>query len=78
MTPPKPEAKAREAIDAALVAAGWVVQDQEPKDDRWKSRYVEPAEPEPESGRGGELPEGWCWASLDHVADIQGGIQKGK
>lgn len=29
MSPPRPEARAREQIDAALIAAGWVVQDYE-------------------------------------------------
>lgn len=36
-----------------------------PKDDRWKAKYVEP-EPVDPSGLP-ELPESWCWASLDQL-----------
>lgn len=32
-----------------------------PTDDRWKARYVEPAEPD--TAGLPVLPEGWCWAS---------------
>lgn len=36
-----------------------------PTDDRWKARYKEP---EPVDATGlPELPEGWCWASLDEL-----------
>lgn len=34
----------------------------EPKDDKWKARYQEPATPDTRDLP--ELPEGWCWASL--------------
>jgi type I restriction enzyme S subunit len=37
-----------------------------PTDDRWKSRYEEPAEPDTDGLP--ELPEGWCWASVDQLA----------
>ncbi len=33
----------------------------EPKDDRWKAKYKEPAAPD--TSELPELPEGWCWAT---------------
>jgi len=45
-----------------------------PKDDKWKEGYKEPAQPDIESLP--ELPEGWCWATVEQIAQIQGGIQK--
>jgi type I restriction enzyme S subunit len=36
-----------------------------PTDDKWKQKYVEP-EPVDDSELP-ELPEGWCWASVDEV-----------
>ena len=45
----------------------------EPKDDRWKQKYKEPKPVDP-TGLP-ELPEGWCWASLETLAwDSQYGI----
>jgi type I restriction enzyme S subunit len=48
-----------------------------PGDDRWKGKYVEP---EPVDAEGlGELPEGWCWATLEQVAQlVTGGTPPGK
>jgi type I restriction enzyme S subunit len=47
-----------------------------PADDRWKSKYKEP---EPVDACGlPELPEGWCWASLDELTFLVGGITKGQ
>ena len=40
----------------------------------WQSKYVEPVAPE--TAGLPELPEGWVWASLDMLSEIQGGIQK--
>ncbi|HZO75841.1 MAG TPA: restriction endonuclease subunit S [Ktedonobacteraceae bacterium] len=40
-----------------------------PKDDKWKERYKEPQGPDVEKLR--ELPEGWCWATLESFAHIQ-------
>ena len=40
----------------------------------WKSKYKEPAAPD--TTNLPELPEGWCWASFDQIAEIQGGLQK--
>lgn len=36
-----------------------------PKDDRWKEKYVEPVAPD--TSDLPELPEGWCWASVDQL-----------
>lgn len=36
-----------------------------PKDDNWKAKYMEPIAPE--TGDFPELPEGWCWASVDQL-----------
>lgn len=38
----------------------------EPKNDRWKQKYKEPVPIDP-AGLP-ELPEGWCWISLDEVS----------
>lgn len=45
-----------------------------PSDDRWKEKYKEP-EGVDESELP-ELPEGWCWASLSSIADIQLGQRR--
>ena len=37
-----------------------------PKNDRWKSKYKEPVAPDVEGLP--ELPEGWCWATVDQVS----------
>jgi type I restriction enzyme, S subunit len=45
-----------------------------PKDDKWKARYEEPP---PTNNRGlPELPQGWCWASLEQVTYVQLGQQR--
>jgi type I restriction enzyme S subunit len=36
-----------------------------PKDDKWKAKYKEPAEPD--SSNLPDLPEGWCWASCAQI-----------
>jgi type I restriction enzyme, S subunit len=38
-----------------------------PRDDRWKSRYEEPAAPDTDGLP--HLPEGWCWASCDQLLE---------
>jgi type I restriction enzyme S subunit len=43
----------------------------EPKDDRWKQRYVEPAQVGP--GELAELPQGWLWSSLGQLFEVFGG-----
>lgn len=43
-----------------------------PKDDKWKTKYVEPAAPD--TSALPELPEGWCWASVDQLGDVSGGL----
>ena len=47
-----------------------------PKNDAWKKKYEEPGSPD--TSKLPDLPDGWCWTSLDQLALIQGGIQKGK
>jgi len=39
-----------------------------PKDNRWKAKYEEPVGPDL-SGLP-DLPEGWCWATVDQVAEV--------
>lgn len=43
-----------------------------PKD--WDKKYPEPVVPDTEGLPA--LPEGWAWASVDQLAEVQGGIQK--
>jgi type I restriction enzyme S subunit len=50
-----------EAELAKMQAKGTV-----PKNDKWKAKYVEPAAPD--TSELLELPEGWCWASVDQLA----------
>jgi type I restriction enzyme, S subunit len=38
-----------------------------PTDDRWKAKYKEP-EP-PDTSELPELPEGWCWATVEQVGE---------
>jgi len=45
-----------------------------PGDDRWKAKYVEPQGVDAESLP--ELPEGWVWATVGEVSEVEGGIQK--
>ncbi|MGH7575155.1 MAG: restriction endonuclease subunit S [Longimicrobiales bacterium] len=40
-----------------------------PKDDRWKAKYKAPVAPDTDDLP--ELAEGWCWASIDQLADHQ-------
>lgn len=40
----------------------------------WQDKYPEPVQPD--TANLPELPEGWVWASLDQLSEIQGGIQK--
>jgi type I restriction enzyme S subunit len=39
-----------------------------PKDDKWKAKYEEPKAPDTEGLP--ELPEGWCWVSMDAVCFV--------
>jgi len=45
-----------------------------PKDDKWKAKYKEPAAPEA-SGLP-ELPDGWCWAALPQLGELNRGKSK--
>ncbi len=41
----------------------------------WKSNYKEPVAPDTRALP--ELPEGWCWATVDQMGDVGSGITKG-
>lgn len=43
-----------------------------PHDDGWKAKYTEPVAPDTTDLP--ELPEGWCWASVDQLGDVSGGV----
>jgi type I restriction enzyme, S subunit len=60
------ERRARWEADqlAKMQAAG-----KAPKDDKWKAKYREPAPPDTLTLR--PLPEGWCWATIQQIADVQ-------
>lgn len=45
-----------------------------PWNDEWKKAYKEPQKPD--VGHLPDLPDGWCWATVEQLAHIQGGIQK--
>jgi len=45
---------------------------QTPRDDKWKARYEEPMAPDTRTLP--ELPEGWCWASVDQLGLVSGGL----
>ncbi|HVA44928.1 MAG TPA: hypothetical protein VNH11_00955, partial [Pirellulales bacterium] len=40
----------------------------------WQARYVEPATPD--TTNLPTLPDGWCWATLEALSDLVGGITK--
>jgi type I restriction enzyme S subunit len=42
-----------------------------PLNDAWKKKYEEPAAPD--TSELPELPAGWAWARIGHLADIKGG-----
>jgi len=50
--------------------------DKPPKDDKWRSKYQEPAASD--GSNLGQLPEGWMWTSLSAIAELKGGITKGQ
>lgn len=53
-----------EELELAKMTAGGKV----PKDDKWKAKYKEPATPDMSDLP--ELPEGWCWASIDQLSGL--------
>jgi type I restriction enzyme, S subunit len=46
------------------------------KNDEWKSKYKEPVVLD--TSTLPQLPEGWCWAPLDALASVVGGVTKGQ
>ena len=42
----------------------------------WKAKYKQPVIPDT-TGQP-RLPEGWCWATVDQLAEVSGGITKGQ
>ena len=40
----------------------------------WRAKYKEPVAPDTNGLPG--LPEGWCWATVDQVAEVTGGLTK--
>lgn len=52
-----------EAELAKMTAKGRI-----PKDDRWKARYSHPFTPDPSALPN--LPEGWCWSTVDQLAEV--------
>lgn len=55
---------------ARLKAAG------KPPPKNWKAKYKEPVAPD--TTNLPTLPEGWCWAALDQIAAVTGGVTKGQ
>jgi len=47
-----------------------------PKDNKWRQAYKEPQGPDVE--KLPVLPEGWCWATVEQLADVIGGVTKGR
>lgn len=45
-----------------------------PKNDRWKAKYSEPKAPDTDTLA--DLPDGWCWATVDQLGEVTGGITK--
>ena len=43
-----------------------------PKNDTWKARYQEPTDSDTTTLP--LLPEGWCWATIDQLGDVTGGL----
>jgi type I restriction enzyme S subunit len=43
-----------------------------PKDNRWQTKYQEPAVPD--SSKLPELPSGWCWVNIDQLGLVSGGL----
>ncbi len=58
-----------EAELAKLKAAG-----KSPRDDKWKAKYEEPKAPDTKALP--ELPEGWCWATLRLLGELNRGKSK--
>lgn len=42
----------------------------------WRENYVEP--PPPDSSGLPQLPQGWCWTTMDAISSVVGGVTKGQ
>lgn len=56
--------------------AKWAAEQRATGKDPAKLRYVEPQGPD--TSELPCLPEGWCWATFDHISHIIGGVTKGR
>lgn len=63
----------RRALWEAKQLAKFQEQGKTPPED-WQKKYPEPVQPNTTDLPG--LPEGWVWASVEQISEIQGGIQK--
>lgn len=64
----------RRARWEADTLARMIASDKRPTDDRWKQKYKEPTSPH--TSVLPELPEGWCWATVEQVGFVQLGRQR--
>lgn len=60
--------KERRARWEAAELASMQAKGKRPKDDKWKSKYQEPTAPNTKGLP--ELPEGWCWATVDQLGKV--------
>ncbi len=65
-------AERRQKWEANQLAKFAAAKKEPPKN--WREKYVEPTPPD--TNGLPELPEGWCWASVEQTSEVQGGIQK--
>lgn len=66
----------REAAWEAEELAKMEAKGKPPKNDKWKTKYKEPAGPEVAELMA--LPAGWVWARFDQIAEVMGGLTKNK
>ena len=60
--------KERRARWEAAELASMQAKGKRPKDDKWKAKYQEPTAPNTKGLP--ELPEGWCWATVDQLGKV--------
>jgi len=66
--------KERRARWEAAELAAMQAKDKAPENDKWRSKYEEPAAPDIKGLPA--LPEGWCWTTVDAVGDVLLGRQR--